>query len=145
MVSFSDYDTYRKIEKYLNDYTILDEKINILKSIIKDSEYNQNYARYIKHRSSSLEDLVIRNIELEQKINKIGKWKSLITIVFNNYKSKNELFYNFLILKYIDKVDPSDIQEKLDLSLQQQKDIEAKILRYIFLLAIKNKMLKEVS
>ena len=84
-------------------------------------------------------------MELEQKILKIRKWKSLITIVFNNYKSRNELFYKFLNLKYIEKVDPSYIQEKLNLSSQQQKDIERKILRYILLLAIKNKMLREVN
>ena len=143
MIRYSNEDTNKKIEQYLNDYTKLDEKINILKSIIQDEEYNQNYARYIKHRSSSLEDLVIRNMELEQKILKIRKWKSLITIVFNNYKFRNELFYKFLNLKYIEKVDPSYIQEKLNLSSQQQKDIERKILRYILLLAIKNKMLRE--
>lgn len=145
MIRYSNEDTNKKIEQYLNDYTKLDEKINILKSIVQDEEYNQNYARYIKHRSSSLEDLVIRNMELEQKILKIRKWKSLITIVFNNYKSRNELFYKFLNLKYIEKVDPSYIQEKLNLSSQQQKDIERKILRYILLLAIKNKMLREVN
>lgn len=145
MIRYSNEDTNKKIEQYLNDYTKLDDKINILKSIIQDEEYNQNYARYIKHRSSSLEDLVIRNMELEQKILKIRKWKSLITIVFNNYKSRNELFYKFLNLKYIEKVDPSYIQEKLNLSSQQQKDIERKILRYILLLAIKNKMLREVN
>lgn len=145
MIRYSNEDTNKKIEQYLNDYTKLDEKINILKSIIQDEEYNQNYARYIKHRSSSLEDLVIRNMELEQKILKIRKWKSLITIVFNNYKSRNELFYKFLNLKYIEKVDPSYIQEKLNLSSQQQKDIERKILRNILLLAIKNKMLREVN
>ena len=145
MIRYSNEDTNKKIEQYLNDYTKLDEKIDILKSIIQDEEYNQNYARYIKHRSSSLEDLVIRNMELEQKILKIRKWKSLITIVFNNYKSRNELFYKFLNLKYIEKVDPSYIQEKLNLSSQQQKDIERKILRYIILLAIKNKMLREVN
>ena len=145
MIRYSNEDTNKKIEQYLNDYTKLDEKIDILKSIIQDEEYNQNYARYIKHRSSSLEDLVIRNMELEQKILKIRKWKSLITIVFNNYKSRNELFYKFLNLKYIDKFDPCYIQEKLNLSLQQQKDIERKILRNILLLAIKNKMLREVN
>ncbi|MBP3801306.1 MAG: hypothetical protein J6I85_04635 [Clostridia bacterium] len=145
MIRYSNEDTNKKIEQYLNDYTKLDDKINILKSIIQDEEYNQNYARYIKHRSSSLEDLVIRNMELEQKILKIRKWKSLITIVFNNYKFRNELFYKFLNLKYIEKVDPSYIQEKLNLSSQQQKDIERKILRYILLLAIKNKMLREVN
>ena len=63
MIRYSNEDTNKKIEQYLNDYTKLDEKINILKSIVQDEEYNQNYARYIKHRSSSLEDLVIRNME----------------------------------------------------------------------------------
>ena len=37
MIRYSNEDTNKKIEQYLNDYTKLDEKINILKSIMQDT------------------------------------------------------------------------------------------------------------
>lgn len=136
---------YKKIEHYLYNYNFIDIKIDILKSDMIDSEYNQSYTRWIKNKSSSLEDQVIRNIDIERRILKINKWKKLITDVFNYYKLKNKKIYDFMILKYINKDDFSKIQEKLNLSLKEQKDIRAEILQYIFFLAIKRQMLREVN
>ena len=63
--------TRKKIEKYLYGYSRIDRKIYFLEMDITDSEYNQNYTRWIKNKSSSLEDLVIRNINLEKRILKL--------------------------------------------------------------------------
>lgn len=145
MNDFTTSNTYKKIEYYLYNYDFIDAKINILKTDMSDSEYNQNYTRYIKNKSSSLEDLVIRNMDIERRILKLNKWKSLIDNILKEYGQKNQLFYNFIHLKYFIKMDSSEIEEKLKLSLKEQKDIQAKILQYIFLLAIKNNMLKEVN
>ena len=145
MNDFTTSNTYRKIEYYLYNYDFIDAKVNILKNEILESEYNQNYTRYIKNKSSSLEDLVIRNMDIERRILKLNKWKSLIDNILKEYGQKNQLFYNFIHLKYFIKMDSSEIEEKLKLSLKEQKDIQAKILQYIFLLAIKNSMLKEVN
>lgn len=136
---------YKKIEHYLYNYNFIDIKIDILKSDMIDSEYNQSYTRWIKNKSSSLEDQVIRNISIERRIFKINKWKKLITDVLEEYKSKNKAYYNFIDLKYIRKVNSLTIQEKLNLSLKEQKDIRAEILQYIFFLAIKRQMLREVN
>lgn len=145
MNEFTTSNTYKKIEYYLYNYDFIDAKINILKTNIEDSEYNQNYTRWIKNKSSSLEDLVIKNMDIEKKIFKLGKWKKLIDKVLKEYDQKNQLFYSFIHLKYFLKFDSSKIEEKLELSLKEQKDIQARILQYIFLLAIKNNMLKEVN
>lgn len=145
MSDFTISNTYKKIEYYLYNYDFIDAKINILKTNISDSEYNQNYTRWIKNKSSSLEDLVIRNMDIERRIIKLGKWKSLIDNILKEYGQNNQLFYNFIHLKYFLKFDSSTIEKKLNLSLKEQKDIQAKILQYIFLLAIKNNMLKEVN
>lgn len=139
------YDTYKKIEYYLYNYDFIDAKINILKSEISDSEYNQNYTKYIKNKSSSLEDLVIKNIDIEKKISKLNEWKNLIENILKEYEQTNQLFYNFINLKYFLKFDSSIIEEKLNLSVRERKDIQAQILQYIFSLAIKNSMLKEVN
>ena len=58
------------------------------------------------------------------------------------YKKNNKLFYNFINLKYLRKVNAITIQEKLNLSIKEQKKIQKKILQYIFDVALKNKMLK---
>ena len=112
------YDTYKKIEYYLYNYDFIDAKINILKSEISDSEYNQNYTKYIKNKSSSLEDLVIKNIDIEKKISKLNEWKNLIENILKEYEQTNQLFYNFINLKYFLKFDSSIIEEKLNLSVK---------------------------
>lgn len=133
---------FRKIEYYLYNYDYIDIKIANIRSEISSSEYNQNYTRYIKNKSSSLEDQVIRNISIEQRIYKIKKWKNLITLVLRKYKDTNLLYYYFINLKYFHKVSPYKIQEKLNLSLKEQKDIQTRILQYIFFVAVKKSMLR---
>ncbi|MCI8548123.1 MAG: hypothetical protein HFJ38_04455 [Bacilli bacterium] len=137
---------YRKIEHYLYNYEYIDIQIEKLKADITNSEYNQNYTRYIKNKSSSLEDLVIKNIETERRILKIKKWKKLINKVLTHYKNSNNINYKFIILKYLRRLNYIDIEYKLNLSFKEQKDIQNAILEYIFFVAIKNNMLaKEVS
>lgn len=145
MNDFTENDAFKKIKYYLYNYDFIDAKINILKSEILDSEYNQNYKRYIKNKSSSLEDLVIKNMDIERRILKLSKWKKIIDTILEQYGQNNQLYYNFIHLKYFLKFDSSTIEKRLNLSEQEQKDIQAKILKYVFLLAIKNNMLKEVD
>lgn len=137
--------TFKKIEYYLYNYNLIDIKINNLMLDMSDSEYNQNYKKWIKNKSSSLEDQVIRNIDIEKKVHKLKKWKHLITLVLQEYKIKHELKYNFINLKYFDKVKPLKIEERLNLSLKEQRDIRAEILHYIFSLCLKKNMLREVE
>ncbi len=132
----------KKIEYYLYNYDYIDAKIANIRSEISSSEYNQSYIKYIKNKSSSLEDQVIRNIGIEQRIYKIKKWKNLITFVLKRYKEKNMLIYYFIIFKYFHKLKPITIQEKLNLNTQEQKDIQAEILQYIFFVAVKKEMLR---
>lgn len=138
-------ETYKKIEYYLYNYNYIDAKIESIKLDISDSEYNQNYRKYIKNKSSSLEDQVIRNIDIEQRIYKLTKWKNLITFVLEWYKQTNILNYDFMDLKYLKKASPDTIKKELNLSLKEQKDIQAEILQYIFSVAIKKGILREVN
>lgn len=138
--------TRKKIENYLYNYNYIDAKINTLISNKSDEEYNQNYSKYIKNKSSSLEDQVIRNIDLEQRIFKIRKWQNLIKNILEEYQKTNNLKYSFIILKYFDRKNPILIENKLNLDFKQQKELQAEILQYIFCVALKYNMLsKEVS
>jgi len=136
---------YKKIEYYLYNYNLIDIKINNLLLDISDSEYNQNYKKWIKNKSSSLEDQVIRNIDIERKVHKLKKWKHLITLVLHEYKTKNELKYNFINLKYFEKLKPLKIKDRLNLSLKEQEDIRIELVRYIFSLSVKKNMLRDMN
>ena len=138
--------TIQKIEFYLYNYNYIDTKISTLVSNKTDEEYNQNYSKYIKNKSSSLEDQVIRNIDIEQRIIKIRKWQNLIKNILENYQKNDNLKYSFIILKYFNKENPILIENKLNLDFKQQKILQREILQYIFLVAVKYNMLsKEVN
>lgn len=134
---------FKKIEYYLYNYDYIDIKISNIEDDILNYDYNQNYYKWIKNKSSSLEDQVIRNIGIEQRIYKLKKWKHLISFVLKWYEKNNIVNYYFIRLKYFKKANFIKIHEKLNLSLKEQKDIQAEILQYIFFVAIKKGMLKK--
>jgi len=136
---------FKKIEYYLYNYDRIEIKIENLKANMQDCEYNQNYTRWIKNKSSSLEDLVIRNVNLERKILKIKKWKNLIAEILQEYKLNDIIKYKFIDYKYLKKYDMNKIKEKLNMNFKEQKNIQANILQYIFAVAIKKELLKEVK
>lgn len=133
---------FKKIEYYLYSYEFIDMHLEDLRLNISDLDYNQNYRKYIKNKSSSLENQVINNINLEKRILKIRKWQNLISFVLKRYQQTNILYYHFINLKYFRKENPYKIHEKLNLNLKQQKDIQAEILQYIFFIAVKKSMLR---
>lgn len=135
----------RKIEYYLYNYDLIDFKIDLLKTDVDNYEYKQTYSVWIKNRSSSLEDEVIRNIGNEQRILKIKKWKKLISEVLEDYKMKDKTKYRFICLKYFRKLKSIKIQDKLNLSYKEQIDMQMEIINHIFVVAIKKNMLKEVQ
>ena len=118
----------------------------MIKNIIAkktDCEYNQSYTRYIKNKSSSLEDQVIRNIDIERRILKIRKWKNLIKNILEGYKKKDNLKYSFIFLKYFERDNLTEIENKLGITEKQRKDMKKEIINHILSCAIKNNMLVE--
>lgn len=140
---------YPKIEYYLYNYNRISYRINNLNEQNEDIDYNHfSYSMWIKtklNKGNSLENQIVNKINNECIIIKLNAWKNLIDNVIEKYRKKNKLFYKFIQLKYFLKFDTYKIKEKLNLSVKEQKDIQAKILKYIFLLAIKRNLLKEVK
>lgn len=145
MESYLYRESIRKIEYYLYNYDLIDFKIDLLKTDVDNYEYKQTYNVWIKNKSSSLEDEVIRNIGNEQRILKIRKWKHLICEVLEDYKTKDKTKYRFICLKYFRKLKPIKIQDKLNLSYKEQIDMQMEIINHILVVAIKKNMLKEVQ
>lgn len=135
----------KKIEYYLKRYNLLDLKISKLSEYTEDQNYKQTYNKWLKYKSSSLEDEAIRNIKLEQRIYKVRKWQSLITAILEHYKTKDKLKYKFICLRYFKKLTPIKIQERMNLTEEEQDGLRFEILNYIFAVAIKKNMLKEVE
>ena len=135
----------KKIEYYLKRYNLLDFKISKLTDETDNQNYKQTYNIWLKNKSSSLEDEAIRNISLEQRIYKIRKWQNLITFVLEHYKSKDKVKYKFICLKYFKKLTPIKIQDRMNLSNNEQEELRIEILNYILAVAIKKNMLKEVQ
>ena len=135
----------KKIEYYLKRYNLLDLKISKLGEYADDYDYKQTYTKWLKNKCSSLEEEAIRNIELEQRIYKVRKWQSLITAILEYYKTKDKLNYKFICLKYFKKLTPIKIQERMSLTEEEQDSLKFEILNYIFAVAIKKNMLKEVE
>ena len=135
----------KKIEYYLKRYNLLDLKISKLSEYADDYDYKQTYTKWLKNKCSSLEEEAIRNIELEQRIYKVRKWQSLITAILEYYKTKDKLKYKFICLKYFKKLTPVKIQERMSLTEEEQDSLKFEILNYIFAVAIKKNMLKEVE
>ncbi|HJJ04953.1 MAG TPA: hypothetical protein OIM45_03670 [Clostridiaceae bacterium] len=134
---------FKKIEYYLYTYNDIDTQINELKEKMINYEYNQNYGRWIKNKSSSLEDFIIRNDNLKEVIITKCKWKKIIIRVLNKYQKEDKLKYEFINLKYFNKENKFNIKEKLNLSFEEQKNMQNEILQYIYSFAIQNGMLKE--
>lgn len=136
----------KKIEYYLKRYNLLDLKISKLSEYADDYDYyRQTYNKWLKNKCNSLEEDVIRNIEIEQRIYKIRKWQNLITAILEYYKAKDKLKYKFICLKYFKKLTPIKIQERMNLTEEEQDSLKFEILNYIFAVAIKKNMLKEVE
>ena len=134
-----------KIEYYLKRYNLLDYKISKLSEYADEYDYKPTYNKWIKNKSSSLEDDTIRNIELEQRIYKIRKWQNSITAILEHYKVKDKIKYKYICLKYFKHLTPIKIQERIDLTENEQEEIKLEILNYILAVAIKKNMLKEVE
>ena len=50
---------FKKIEYYLYNYDLIDWNLGILENDIQNFDYNQNYNKWIKSQSSSLEEQAI--------------------------------------------------------------------------------------
>lgn len=135
--------TYKTIEFFLYNYNYIDLMIKNIIANKKECEYNQSYTRYIKNKSSSLEDQVIRNIDLERRIFKMNKWKNLIMNILEGYKKADNLKYSFIFLKYFQKDNNTEIEKKLNITKQQRTNMKYEIINHICSCAIKSNMLVE--
>ncbi len=134
-----------KIEYYLKRYNLLDYKISKLSEYAEEYDYKPTYRKWLKDKCSSLEDYAVKNVEIEQKIYKLRNWQILITEILEYYKTKDKIKYKYICLKYFKHLTPLKIQERINLTKNEQEEIKLEILNYILAVAIKKNMLREVQ
>ena len=66
-------------------------------------------------------------------------------ITFNIYEKDGYRKYKFICLKYFKKLTPIKIQERMNLTEDEQEDLKIEILNSMLAVAIKKNMLKEVE
>ena len=137
--------SFKKIENYLYTYNDIDTQIKELKEKMLNYEYNQNYYRFIKNKSSSLEDFIIKKDRMKEIIVLKCKWKKIIITVLSKYEKEDRLKYQFIKLKYMKRANTNSIAQKLNLNYKEQEKLKDEILQYIYSFAIKNGMLNDVS
>lgn len=134
-----------KIEYYLKRYNLLDYKISKLSEYAEEYDYKPTYRKWLKNKCSSLEDYAIKNVEIEQKIYKLRNWQILIAAILEHYRTKDKIKYKYICLKYFRHLTPLKIQERMNLTKDEQEEIKLEILNYILAVAIKKNMLREVQ
>ena len=120
-------------------------KINDMKERLNNFSYNHSFNKFIKYKCSNVEKESIRRIEQEKKIEKEEKWLELIENILNEYKNKDKEKYDFIILKYMKKLNKTNIEKKLKLNFNRQRDMRKEILNHIFFVAVKENLCKEVN
>ena len=134
---------YKTIEYHLYNLKKVNMKIKDMKEELNNFSYNHSYNKFIKYKCSNVEREVFRRIDLENKISKEEEWLKLIKCILKKYRNEDKMKYDFIILKYIKKLNKKIIERKLGLNSIAQKDMNAKILHHIFLIAKEKNILKK--
>lgn len=134
---------YKTIDFFLYHYMLLDSQVSLLQEQIEGFDLRSTYKKWLKRKSSSTEDIALRNIDLELKRAKFLGWKKLIDEVVNEYKENEEMKYKYFVFKYIKNYNSSIIEKALNLSENEQRDMQIQIRKHILLLAINKKLLRE--
>ncbi len=134
---------YKTIEYHLYNFKKVNMKIKDMKEELNNFSYNHSYNKFIKYKCSNVEREVFRRIDLENKISKEEEWLKLIKCILKKYRNEDKMKYDFIILKYIKKLNKKIIERKLGLNSIAQKDMNAKILHHIFLIAKEKNILKK--
>ncbi len=129
----------KDIENKLYSYTYMEyeiEELNKMKEKAKSSDVNS----WIKSKgqvSSSVEKEIIKNIDIDKKIEKIQKWKNLIYKIMKHFEENENEKYRYIILKYFRKMSVISIEIKMALPKSTQFKIRDDIILAISLLALK--------
>ena len=104
---------------------------------------NRAWIKSLKQEGNTIEDIIVK-FDDDRKILKIKKWQSFLISFFNILKKfERPLYYQFIELKYIRKLDNKEIMEQLKLNEVALKNLEIQVKWIAYRYAIKEKLFKE--
>lgn len=111
---------YKKIEYYLYNYKNIDKLISEIRENIIDS-VSISSSSHLKG-VNTVEEQAIKLAD-NKKIYYLKKSKAIIGNALKLFKQRNIKRYEFIKMKYFDKLSPLEIKRELGYNEKQQKDI----------------------
>lgn len=137
------YNIIHIVEEHLYCYYSIDEEIRNIKD--KYSVNDRDINSWIKSKgkiTQTTELTAIKNIGIEDKIQKKIKWHYLIKGIIDNYKVNDPEKYLFIKLKYLEKCSTTKIEMKMAICRATQSRLKTEIIYYIALHAVKENLIK---
>ena len=107
---------------------------------------NSSPAAWLRSRNTdanTLEDIVVR-IDEDRIINRLKKWQIFLASFFKILKNyERPIYYQFIEMRYIKKIDSKEIARQLNLTEKELKNLEIHIKWTTYRYAIKDKLFDE--
>ena len=104
---------------------------------------NRAWIKSLKQEGNTIEDIIVK-FDDDRKILRLKKWQSFLISFFNILKKfERPLYYQFIELKYIKKLDNKEIMEQLNLDEVALKNLEIQVKWIAYRYAIKEELFKE--
>ena len=104
---------------------------------------NRAWIKSLKQEGNTIEDIIAK-FDDDRKILRLKKWQSFLISFFNILKKfERPLYYQFIELKYIKKLDNKEIMEQLKVNEVALKNLEIQVKWIAYRYAIKEELFKE--
>ena len=104
---------------------------------------NRAWIKSLKQEGNTIEDIIAK-FDDDRKILRLKKWQSFLISFFNILKKfERPLYYHFIELKYIKKLDNKEIMEQLKVNEVALKNLEIQVKWIAYRYAIKEELFKE--
>lgn len=130
------------IEHYLYIYQGIDKEIEELEQQKEDTE-GKDINSWIKSNKVNrvVENKAIKNIRIDEKIEKYKKWKEVISNILKDYKKNDLERYTYIKMKYFKKYSINKIEMETSLTKSTQMRLKQDIIYYIAIFAYKEDLI----
>lgn len=135
---------YKLCSDKMRDYFVFDNQIKNLKEQLEFQESNQDVNSFIKSKnkvSNKVENEVIKKIMIENKINQIIIWKSIIADIIEGYKKTYKPKYDYIIEKFMNHKKDKEIEEELFMSTTTQYRYKTEIVYQVAIMALSKNLI----
>ncbi len=128
----------------LQDFFVIDQQIENLKSQLEFEENNKDVNSFIKSknkRGNTVENKVMRKIMIENKINEKIIWKEIIGDIIEGYRKNYKPKYDYIIEKFMNHKTDQDIAQELFMANNTQYRYKLEISYHIAIIAVSKNLI----